>query len=159
MKVAEPHKELRFTRAGQAVPFWIAAAVFTAAAIVLASVSLNRPDNPSLPHPLWALLPLGLAAASLRVALRCTRHAYLILSPLGVEVFPFFRPADGMRLVPWAEITAAEIGDHFLTLHFNQEQTAGLHLSLAPIARPRRQLLADAIRGRVKSPEQAPEPA
>jgi len=149
MTVAEPHKELRFTRAAQAVPFWLAAAVCAVAALVLGAVSLYRPENPALPHPLWALLPLVLAWLCLRVAIRCTRHAYLILSPLGVEIFPFFRPVSGMQMVPWAQIAGAEVGERTLTLHFNEEQSAGIHLSLTPIPRARRPLLAKAIEGRL----------
>ena len=149
MTVAEPHKELRFPRAAQAVPFWLAAAVCAVAALVLGAVSLYRPENPALPHPLWALLPLVLAWLCLRVAIRCTRHAYLILSPLGVEIFPFFRPVSGMQMVPWAQIAGAEVGERTLTLHFNEEQSAGIHLSLTPIPRARRPLLAKAIEGRL----------
>ncbi len=149
MSVAEPHKELRFTRAAQAVPFWVIAAVAAAAAITLFFVGLNRPDNPALPSPAWAAIPALLCWASLRIALHCTRRAYLILSPLGVEIFPFFRPVSGMQMIPWAEIHSVEVGKHIVTLHFNAEQKAGVHLDLAPIAKDRRPLLGKALQGRV----------
>lgn len=149
MPVAEPHKELRFTRAAQAVPFWIAAAVAAAAAITLFLIGLHRPDHPDLPAPAWAALPALLCLASLRLAIRCTRHAYLILSPLGVEVFPFFRPASGMRLIPWSQIHAIEIGKHLVTIHFDATQKSGVHLDLAPIPKARRPLLIKALESRV----------
>jgi len=128
MPVAEPQKELRFTRAGQALPFMILAAVAFMAALVL---------------------PLVLAVVLVRVAWRCARHAYILLSPIGVEIFPFFRPAAGMQVIPWAQIVAAEVDDSRLTLHFTEEKTAGIHLSLAPLSKDRRELLARAIRGRL----------
>lgn len=149
MPVAEPQKELRFTRAGQAVGFWIAAAVCIMAALVFFLLIPHREDNPSLPHPAWGFVPLGIAVLLVRVAWRCSKHAYILLSPIGVEVFPFFRPEAGMQVIPWAQITGAEIDDARLTLHFSAEKTAGIHLSLAPVAKDRRELLAKAIRGRL----------
>ncbi len=152
MPVAEPHKELRFTRAGQAVPFWVLAAICAAAAISLFTIGLYRDENPALPAPGWAALPALLCWASLRVAVHCTRRAYLILSPLGVEIFPFFRPVAGMRMIPWGEIHSVEVGKHLVTLHFNAEQEAGIHLELGPIPKPRRPLLAKALQSRIDSP-------
>ncbi len=148
MAVAESHKELRFTRAGQAAGFWMAAAALVMTALVFVLVAPYRAEHGELPHPAWGLIPLGLAVLLVRFAIRCTRHAYLILSPIGVEVFPLFRPENGMQLVAWAQIDSAEIDADRLTLHYNPEKTAGLHLSLAPIAQPQRELLAKAIRGR-----------
>lgn len=148
MAVAESHKELRFTRAGQAAGFWMAAAALVMTAMVFVLVAPYRAEHGELPHPAWGLIPLGLAVLLVRFAIRCTQHAYLILSPIGVEVFPLFRPENGMQLVAWAQIDSAEIDARRLTLHYNPEKTAGLHLSLTPIARPQRELLAKAIRGR-----------
>lgn len=149
--VQAPEKELRFTRSGQAVVFWLASAVLTAAAITLAATSYYRDINPHLPHPAWALLPLALAAVSARLAFGLTRHAYLILTPLGIEIFPFFRPASGMQLISWQEVNAAEVNSETtqLTLHFNAEKTSGIHLSLRPIRSDKRALLAKAVIGRV----------
>ena len=149
--VESPEKELRFTRSGQAVLFWIVAAVFTAVAVTLMATSIYRDINPLLPHPAWALVPLVLAGLSLRLAVRLTRHAYVILTPLGIEIFPFFRPASGMRLVLWQEVAAAEVdpGMSLLTLHHDAGKTSGLHVSLKPIRKDRRELLAKAVIGRL----------
>jgi len=151
MPVAEPEKELRFTRAHQAIGFWIAAAVLVMAALVFLLLAPYRAENPQLPSPLWGILPLALAWLAARIAIRCTRHAYLILSPIGIEIFPFFRPDQNLQIIPWAQITAADIDDPptLLTLHFNPEKTAGTHISLSPIPKPRRPLLTRAIRGRL----------
>lgn len=150
--VSEPGKELRFTRSAQAGAFWIAGAVFVAAAVTIVASAFYRAENPALPHPAWALLPLALAAVVLRTAVRLTRHAYLILSPLGIEIFPFFRPASGMRLVSWQEIDSFEVDPAatVLTLHHNAECSSGVHLSLRPIAFPKRALLTQALAGRLR---------
>jgi hypothetical protein len=149
--VQSPEKELRFTRSGQAVGFWVASAVLLAAAVTLAATAVYRGVNPDLPHAGWALLPLGLALVSARLAAGLTCHAYLILTPLGIEIFPFFRPASGMRMVSWAEIHSAEIDAeaNLLTLHHDAGRRSGIHLSLKPIRADRRDLLAKAVLGRI----------
>lgn len=146
-QIQAPEKELRFTRAGQAAVFWIAAAVLAAAALTLIATSIYRDINPALPHPLWCLVPFALCILAARFAVRLTRHAYLILTPLGIEIFPFFRPAAGMNLISWQEIHSAEVDGNFhrLTLHHNAEKTSGVHLSLRPIEAARRPLLAKAV--------------
>jgi hypothetical protein len=150
-KIQSPEKELRFTRAGQATVFWLGAAVLTSIGITLLATAIYRDINENIPHPAWALLPLGLALLLARMAAKLTRHAYLILTPLGIEIFPFFRPADGMRLVTWQEIELAEVNERttLLTLHHDAEKTAGIHLLLTPIRKDRRSLLAKAVIGRV----------
>ena len=148
MSIAEPQKELRFTRAGQAVPFMILAAVSFMAALVFFLLAPHRADHPVLPHPAWGLVPLGAAVVLGRLAWHSARHPYILLSPIGVEIFPFFRPATNMQVIPWAQIVAAEVDRSRLTLHFTAEKTSGIHLSLGPLAKDRRELLAKAIRGR-----------
>jgi hypothetical protein len=149
--IQSPEKELRFTRSGQAGLFWMVAAVSATVGITMLATSIYRDINPDLPHPAWAAVPLVLALVMARVAVWLTRHAYLILTPLGIEIFPFFRPAAGMRLVTWQEIHQAEVDGKFtrLTLHHDPEKTSGIHLSLTPIRADRRSLLAKAVLGRL----------
>lgn len=151
--IQSPQQELRFTRSGQAAGFWLAAAILAAAAVTLAATSFYRGINPHLPHPAWALAPLASAIASARLAWRLTRHAYLILSPIGIEIFPFLRPAAGMNLVVWQEIESMETdaAGKRMTLHHNAEKTSGIHLSLRPIRADRRALLVKAVAGRMKA--------
>lgn len=148
--IQAPEKELRFTRSGQAVSFWLAAAVLAAVAVTLIATSFYRDVNLRLPHPAWALLPLAGAVVLFRLAWRLTRHAYLILTPLGIEIFPFFRPGRGMRLVAWQEIDSVEVDAAHtrLTLHHDAAKTSGIHLSLRPIRADRRELLVKALAGR-----------
>jgi hypothetical protein len=150
-KLQEPEKELRFTRSGQAVGFWLVAAVCAAIAVTLVATAFYRDINPHLPHPVWAILPLVLAVVLVRTAMRMTRHAYLILTPMGIEIFPFFRPEKGMQMLLWQEIDHAEISRSGgrLTLHRDVEETSGIHLSLRPIRRDRRDHLTRAIQGRL----------
>ena len=146
--VAEPHKELRFTRAGQAQGFYIAGATALAVSIFILITWL-------LGHPsfLWwmPLLPLAAAIALIKLALLCTRHAYLILTPLGVEVFPLWKPEKNLLLMYWTEITDAEIVDdeQILKLHRNTEKTSGVVVTLKPIHKNQWPLLRKAITGRM----------
>lgn len=151
-KVQSPEKELRFTRSGQAVMFWLLAAMLAGTAITLGLTSLYRDINPALPHPAWMLLPLVAAIFLLRFAVRMTRHAYLILTPMGVEIFPLWRPEEGMRLVLWQEIDAVEFDQRMtlMTLHFDAAKTSGVHVTLRPIRAGLRPALAKAVRGRVE---------
>lgn len=152
MSIAEPHKELRFTRAGQGTGFGIAGAIAIMAGITLFAIGPYRGINPALPHPAWGILPLLAGLLLMRTAVRCARHAYILLTPIGVEIFPFFRPQANMQVIPWAQIAAADIDDSQLTLHFSMDKTAGIHLSLKPLRPARRELLARAIRGRLSPP-------
>lgn len=157
-QVAAPEKELRFTRSGQAVWFWLGAMLGVAVAAVILISASGRLTEPDRIHAAWAVLPLLLAWFSARLALRLTRHAYLILTPLGIEIFPFFRPADGMRMVGWGEIADVETDGKLvrLTLHFNAERTSGIHLSLRPVREGIRPLLIKAVSGRVKNSSESP---
>jgi hypothetical protein len=155
-KIQAPEKELRFTRSGQATLFWLGSAISAATAVTLLATSIYRDTNPELLHPLWAILPFAICLGLGRLAVGLTRHAYLILTPLGVEIFPFFRPAAGMQLVMWQELDHASVDENFrrLTLHRDAAETSGIHLSLAPISHSHRTLLAKAVIGRL-SPAQS----
>lgn len=149
MPVAAPEKELRFTRVHQARVFAIAGAMAFVAGLLLALLVLFRARFPELPSPWWSLPAFALSYLSFRTGLHCARHAYLILSPMGVEIFPLLRPVSGMQLVPWAQIAEAEFAKHRVTLHYNAEHTAGIHLSLRPLSPLGRQLLEKALQGRL----------
>lgn len=153
-KIQAPEKELRFTRSGQAVIFWMAAAVLVAVGITVLATTYYRDLTPQLTEVVWAVVPFAFAGLMVQTAVRLTKHAYLILTPLGIEIFPFFRPGEGMRLVMWQEIHAAEVDEDLkrLTLHHDAGKTSGIHLSLTPIRTDRRTLLAKAVIGRVSPP-------
>ena len=147
-EVAEPHKELRFTRAGQAQGFIIAAAVSFAFALIIAVTWLmGHPDF----HWWMPLIPLIIAALLTRLAARSARHAYLILTPLGIEIFPLIKPEKNLNLVYWTQLDDAEFDEELTTLklHYNEEKTAGAILSLKPILTKKRPLLKKALEGRL----------
>lgn len=146
-----PEQELRFTRVAQAIPLLVVVAILGGVTITICATTFYRDINPELPHPSWALLPLILSGLLAQLAYRMARHAYLILTPLGVEVFPLFRPKTGMRVVYWGEIDSIEYDDAltWMTLHFDDQKTCGIHLSLRPIAKPKRELLVHAMCERV----------
>lgn len=151
-KVVEPEKELRFTRSAQA-PLFYAGSVLSFAA-TMAVFILSTQDwgmkAPMLDGWLWLCVPgLLLAYTLLRVGLRCTRHAYLILSPLGVEIFPFYKPEKNLQILYWTEIADAEFSADAkqLILHFSEEKKSGVVVSLSPIPVMRRHLLEEAVIG------------
>jgi hypothetical protein len=146
--VAEPHKELRFTRSAQGRLFFLLGSTFLTIAIFLAAASVTA----GLEFPLWwAAFPLVPALPSFLLAYHCIRHAYLILTPLGVELFPFFNPRRQLLVLYWSEIDHAEVSDDHrtLTIHYNKDRTSGLQATLAPILAAKRPLLARAIEGRM----------
>jgi hypothetical protein len=149
--VRMPEKELRFTRSRQAAGYGLLGAVFFGAGVTLAATLAYRDPQPEISDGLWATVFFVLSFACMRLARYLVRHAYLILTPLGLEIFPFFFPAKNMRMVLWQEILDAEVSKDgkWLTLHFTSEKTSGLHLSLRPIQRKFRCLLAKAVLGRV----------
>jgi hypothetical protein len=146
--ISEPHKEIRFTRGAQAGFFAILAAVSGGGSVFLLIFYLNTGTAP-LTY-LWTLAPASLSVILSRISLRCIRHAYLILTPLGIEIFPFFNPQENLRVIYWSEISQAGI-DEFnrLVIHLSGEQSSGVIASLKPLLPRQRELLAGAIDGRM----------
>ena len=142
-----PEKELRFTRSHQAVHFWALGLVLLLSAAGLGVLSWWQLKNP--PSWAWCLVPAVLAAGAFMLAWRLTRHAYLLLSPVGVEIFPFWKPVDHFQLLPWGTIAEAGFSpdDRWLTLTLAGYEDAKVILTLDPIAPKTRPLLKKAILG------------
>jgi len=150
--VSEPEKELRFTRAAQAWLFYTVSVICFA--VSLAVFILSTQDwgmgGPMLDRWLWLCVPgVVLTYLTFRLGLRCTRHAYIILSPLGVEIFPFIKPEKNLQILYWGEVADAEFSANAkqLILHFNEEKKSGVVVSLNPIPPRRRHLLEEAVLG------------
>ena len=147
-KIAEPHKELRFTRAGQAQGFIVIAAVSFAFFLLIGLTWF-------MGHPTftwWMALPfLILSALLTKISAYCARHAYIILTPLGIEIFPLIRPRKNLNLIYWAQIIDAVFDDELTTLklHFNEDQSAGIVLSLRAIPTKKLPLLRRALESRL----------
>ncbi len=149
-EVADPHKELRFTRGAQATLFAMMGAV--CCGMSATSLILNFIPTDPLLSWWWSLPPIPIALLLFRLAYRCARHAYIILTPLGVEIFPFFNARENLQVLYWSQIADAEVTERKqLVIHLNEEQTAGVVASLFPILPARRKLLARAIEGRMDS--------
>ena len=151
-KIAEPHKELRFTRAEQAQGFMVIAAVSFAFFLLIGLTWF-------MGHPTftwWMALPfLILSALLTKLSAYCARHAYIILTPLGMEIFPLIKPRKNLNLVYWAQIIDADFDAELtaLKLHFNEDQSAGIILSLKAIPTKKRPLLKKALESRLAEKE------
>ncbi|MED5585404.1 MAG: hypothetical protein VYB61_03545 [Verrucomicrobiota bacterium] len=150
-EVASPEQELRFTRSRQAMTFLTAgiAALCLAGVVLLMAnpVVGNQADN--MYSPWWALLALAPAALCFWVVVHCTRHAFIILTPLGIELFPFWFPARNMQVIYWSEIKEAGVSGDLgtFTIKCRGRQVMA---TLAPIPARGRILLKRAIEGRMK---------
>ena len=154
--IAEPEKELRFTRAAQAGLFYAAGVVVFAVSMAVFILSTQDwgMDEPVLAGWVWmCVLGLLLSYVMLRLGMRCTRHAYIILSPLGVEIFPFFKARENLQIIYWSQVADAEVTEGNLVLHFTEEKNSGVVASLKPIPKARRVLLEKAVLGVMKNRE------
>ncbi len=151
-KVLDPSKELRFNRSAQAILFAVLVSFFLAIAVtcslIVYTVKSSDLVNKELPFPLWVLiLAWVLVIPFVFLCYHCVKHPYLILSPIGVEIFPFWRPVKNFNLVEWARVADVDIAKRAMTLHYDKEHTGGVVLSLSPLSQQSRQLLSEAISG------------
>ena len=143
----KPDKEIRFTRSAQAQTFAIGGAIFIGIAATLYATAFWGTGSPV---PKWAFIPFILfAGGALFLSYHCAKHAFLILSPVGIEFFPFFKPSQNFQVWNWSEFHHAEVIEKHLYLHLNEEETGGAVISLAPLSEKSRNLLDVAIEGRM----------
>jgi hypothetical protein len=150
----EKHKELRFTRSRQASHFFILAVIFIAIAWTSAIAMFSKwgPLDSDFRKYIWlSFIPLVPGFLSFRVGLHCIRHAYLILTPMGIEIFPFWKAEKNLQVLFWQEIDSAECDEQQLTLHHDAAKSSGVVVSLKPIARRQISLLQKAISARTSS--------
>jgi hypothetical protein len=145
--VAAPFRELRFTRSRQSVHFAAAGICLAAIAAGILYVGWQRIED--RPAPWLALLPLGPALWCFWMAVRLARHAYVLLSPLGIEIFPLFRAEERLQLIPWSEVAHAGVDEarQWLTITLAAYEDAKVLVSLAPMDNRVRPLLAAAVDG------------
>ena len=97
-------KEIRFTRSGQSVLFLLIAIVLFAIGVGLFVLSVDfgwESQPPRLDSPWWGLLVLPFVIASGWLGIHLAKHAYMIFSPVGIELFPFYKPSDNMQVLYW----------------------------------------------------------
>lgn len=151
--IAEPEKELRFTRSSQAQLFFLIAVfcvAITVCSLFYSYINWGASDY-TLKTYFWVyLLPLIPAAILIKIAMHCVRYAYIILSPLGIEIFPFVKPEDNLQVIYWSQIDHVEFDYDIMTLHFDAEESSGVVVSLAPIQKKQWKLLEHAVHARIK---------
>jgi len=149
----EPEKELRFTRSRQAAGFAALGGFALAGLIVLALNQWQAAASGLEPAiAWWWLVPLAaVAALGLWAAAFLSVHAYLLLTPLGIEIFPFWRPAANFRIIHWSEIATLRIDHRPPQLTIDHKNGGGVVLSLAPMTKRSRTLLAHALQGRTQN--------
>ena len=156
INIKEPEKELRFTRSRQAITFVVAG--FSSLCIIgflwfkVYFNVLETAQTGSLVFPILisiALLILG--TLFFWVAIHCTQHAMIILSPLGLELFPFWFPVKNFRMLYWSEIDNAKISQNMKLLTIDCNNGSKLFISLTPISFSHRQYLKVAIDGRLQA--------
>lgn len=150
--IAEPEKEIRFTRSAQATVFLVAAVLCCALCICTlfcAFVNWGYTDYTFTNYWWVSLFPLIPAFILYRIGIHCIKHAYIILTPMGVELFPFWKPQKNLQVIFWSDIDHADVEGNLLKLHNDAEETGGTIISLKPIIRNQHHLLARAINGRL----------
>lgn len=158
--VAEPEKEIRFTRSSQATTFFFLGVICTMICIgTLFNEYINwGPWHADFKAYWWlSLIALIPAAIFFRIGIHCIRHAYIILTPLGVEIFPLWKPQKNLQVIFWSDIDHADFRHHTMTLHYNKEETGGVVVSLKPIGKLNYPLIQKAITGRMNQKVQSSE--
>ena len=148
--------ELRFTRAWQSIPFFFAALGLACLSFVLLLVSLPIWTHQSVSlwgRPWYALIPLPFAGAAIWTGIHLCKHAYFIFTPLGIELFSFWRPSKNLQLVSWAEVESVTADDQMLEIALDGEKDSAIFVSLAPLRPEARQLLQHTCEGVMKQKE------
>ena len=153
--IQEPEKELRFTRSRQAITF-VAAGLISLC--ILGFIwfqvyfnGLEKNQNGPLIFPiLCSIILITMAVLFFLVAIHCTQHALIILSPLGLELFPFWFPVKNFRMLYWSEINDAKINKEMNLLSIDCNNGSKIFISIKPIPTKIRSYLKTAIDGRMQ---------
>ncbi len=146
-------KEVRFTRSGQAVVFIAVGVACVSLGAAFAVLGYRWPwhdwPDPLLPSPWLGVAPLAPALALFYAAGRLARQPYLVFSPVGLEIYPLWKPADHSQLVAWSEVATLAVQERpeRLVIDFAQVKDAGIVIHLAPVARRARLLLRRTVEG------------
>ena len=152
--IQAPEKELRFTRSRQAITF-IAAGLISLCitGFIWFQVYFNSLENNqnALIFPiLLSVILITMAVLFILVAIHCTQHALIILSPLGLELFPFWFPVKNFRMLYWSEINDAKINKEMNLLSIDCNNGSKIFISIKPIPTNIRSYLKAAIEGRMQ---------
>jgi hypothetical protein len=153
--IQEPEKELRFTRSRQAITF-VAAGLISLCILgfiwfqVYFNGLENNQNGPLIFPILCSIILITMAVLFFLVAIHCTQHALIILSPLGLELFPFWFPVKNFRMLYWSEINDAKINKEMNLLSIDCNNGSKIFISIKPIPTKIRSYLKTAIDGRMQ---------
>jgi hypothetical protein len=138
--------ELRFTRSRQAVVMLAWGITFTLISVAFMATYYHNFHRQAW---WWAVLPGIPAAVFYWLAWNHLRHPYLVLTRVGLEIYPFFLPARNMHLVLWQQIARADVSSTppLLTLTRADQDDGKIFITLAPLQPQQCQLLARALEG------------
>ena len=159
LNITEPEKELRFTRSRQGLTFVTASILcFCLAGFIWFRVYFNYLESSQINELIIPIVVstffIVLAILFFFVAVHCTRHAILILTPLGLELFPFWFPVKNFRMIYWSEMDNAFVSEDMKFMHIDCESGSKILISMSPIATDLRSYLKVAVEGRMKEKNQ-----
>lgn len=153
MKSDSPkQKEIRFTRNAQALHFFVLALLFFCLGAGLYLVSLDFwsvSQEPLLQQSWYGLLTLPFILGFLWLGVHLVRHAYLIFSPVGIELFPFFFPSKNMEVLYWAEVQDVRLtaDKKMMEVTLTGEPERKVFVTTAPLDKASRLLLEHTLDG------------
>lgn len=145
------HDEVRFTRNAQALHFFLAAIflIVLALGLYVLGVRWGPAADPVLSRRWYGLLLIPLIALAAWTGWHCAKHAYLIFTPLGLEIFPFWFPSKNLQVFYWQELETMRLTENgrMIELIFKGEGDSRVFISTAPLDARSKELLAHAVRG------------
>jgi hypothetical protein len=157
-KITEPEKELRFTRARQALTFVAFGGIFLCITFWMwfSNTTLNgQAINEISIRLVITLILFSLSLICFWAAVNCVRHAFIILTPLGIELFPFWFPSKNLQVIYWTEIDNAIVTGDMKTLEIQCQGGSKVFVALAPITADRLPYLKRAIEGRIEQSKES----
>ena len=150
-KAERGSQEIRFTRNAQAVHFFVLALIFFCVGIALYCLSLDlwKTQEPLLKRSWYGVLTLPFIGLSVWAGVHLAKHAYMIFSPIGVEIFPFFYPSKNMQVLYWQEVEDVAItpDGKMLEVTLLSEGENKIFIATEPLRPKSRDLLGKTIDG------------
>lgn len=141
-------KEVRFTRNLQGAQFTVVGGLLALLGLLplfaLMRVLWRTGHILFSQHAAWMVcLPLGLAL--FYFGSQMLRHAYIVFTPLGLELYPFFKPKTNMQLLFWSEIEALSLSEDKRALEIALPNERKIFVSLSPMREESRLLLLSTV--------------
>ncbi len=144
--VPREQRELRFTRNAWALWFYFWG-VYLVLGMAMAACMTFRPLIPFWVEVACWAGGILLAAACFWLAAVCLRRAYVLLTPLGVEILPLWKPEKRMKVYPWYGIEdwSPRMGGIVLSM----SDGSSVRINLLCMRARQRELLTTALTGRI----------